>query len=271
MRQVYCVMIESTNIMTTKAKHPVRATEKSLRILDSLQELRGAGVTDLSRYLSMSKATVHHHLSTLEEFGYVVKEGNEYRLGMRLFEMGQFACREREILDLAKRDVESLAQETGELANLMIEEQGRGIYIHIARGENAVQLDTKIGTSQPLHASALGKAILSELSDERRNEIFEERGLPQVTPNTVTDRDELLTEIGTIQERGFAIDGEERAEGIRCVAAPITTNTGRLVGAVSVSGPSTRLKNERLNETIPEFVQNTANVIGINATYSHPV
>jgi DNA-binding IclR family transcriptional regulator len=150
----------------------------------------------------------------------------------------------------------------------MIEEHGRGTYIYISRGEKAVKLDTKIGTRQYLHTSAAGKAILAHMTKDRLEEVIENHGLEAKTSNTVTDRAELGSELDQIRDRGVAFDGEERAEGIRCVAAEITTNQGELIGAVSVSGPSTRMKGDRFKEEIPEIVKDTATVIGINVSYS---
>jgi DNA-binding IclR family transcriptional regulator len=254
--------------MSIKAKHPIRATEKTLRIIEALQELGEAGVTELANELGFAKGTVHHHLSTLQEYKYVVNEGTTYRLGMRFFEIGEFTRRQREIYEVARSEINELAADTGEVANLMVEEHGQGIYIYIARGEHAVKLDTVVGTCRYLHTSALGKAILAYLPDERFEEIIDQHGLPAETPQTVTDYEVLIDKLEQIRERGVAFDGEERAEGIRCVAAPVTDKEGELIGAVSVSGPVTRLKEERFKETLPEKVQDTATVIGINTSYS---
>lgn len=251
-----------------KAKNPIGASAKTLRILEALRELDGARVTELAEYLDINKGTIHHHLSTLEEFEYVTKDGPTYRLGLRLFELGEYTRSQTDVYKVAKPEIDELAEETGEMANLMIEEHGRGVYLYIARGEKAVKLDTKIGTRQYLHTSALGKAILANMSDEDFEFVLDEYGLPAETPNTVTDRSVLEEELDEIRERGVAFDGEERAEGIRCVAAPITDQTGSLIGAVSVSGPSSRLKGDWFRDRIAEMVQDTATVIGINVTYS---
>lgn len=252
----------------TKAKNPVGATEKTLRILDALESLDGAGVTELARTLDISKGTVHNHLSTLEAYEYVVKDDATYRLSLRFLELGEYTRQETSLLDIAKPEIDNLASQTGEIANLMIEEHGRGVYLYISRGEHAVALDTTVGTRQYLHTSALGKAILSNMSDPRFESVIERHGLPAETPNTVTDEHRLHEELARIRDEGVAFDGEERAEGIRCVAAPITDNDDRLLGSVSVSAPSTRMKGDRFQSEIPEQVQNTATVIGINATYS---
>jgi DNA-binding IclR family transcriptional regulator len=251
-----------------QSKNTVRSSAKTLRILEAVHELGGVGVTELAKYLDMSKATVHHHLSTLEENEYVVNDGSTYRTGLKLLEMGERARRQSGLFEIAKPDVDELAEETGELANLMVEEHGRGVYVHIASGERAIRLDTRVGTRQYLHTSALGKAILAHMPEERFEEVIDRHGLPSQTPNTVTEKDVLEEELDEIRKRGVAFDGEERAEGIRCVAAPITDNENQLVGAVSVSAPSARMKPDRFRNKIPEMVRDTATVIGINVSYS---
>ena len=250
------------------AKNPVGATEKTLRILEELKRRDGAGVTDVADELGMSKGTVHNHLSTLQEHEYVVKENGTYRLGLRFMEMGEYTRRQTKLLEVAKSEIGDLAEETGEIANLMIEEHGRGIYIYISKGGQAVNLDTHVGTRQYLHTSAIGKSILAKMDDERYEYVIDTHGLPAETPNTVTSEEKLQEELDEIRERGVAFDGEERAEGIRCVAAPITDNEGNLLGGVSVSAPVTRLKDDRFCTEMPEKVQHVATVIGINAFYS---
>jgi DNA-binding IclR family transcriptional regulator len=251
-----------------QSKNTVRSSEKTLRILEAIHELGGVGVTELAKYLDMSKATVHHHLSTLEQNEYVVNDGSTYRTGLKLLEMGERARRQSGLFEIAKPDVNELAEQTGELANLMIEEHGRGVYVHIASGEQAIRLDTRVGTRQYLHTSALGKAILAHMPEERFEAVIDRHGLPAQTPNTVTEKEVLEEELDEIRKRGVAFDGEERAEGIRCVAAPITDNQNQLVGAVSVSAPSARMKHDRFRNKIPELVRDTATVIGINVSYS---
>lgn len=252
----------------SQEKKTIKSIDKTLSILECLDELGQCGVTEIAEYLGFSKGTVHHHLSTLEDHEYVVKEGSKYSLSLKLFEMGIGTRQRTEVYSIAKGDIDELAAETGEITNLMIEEHGRGVYLYISRGEKAVQLDTKMGTRQYLHTSALGKSILAYMPDSRYEEIIQQHGLPAETPNTVTEREVLETELDEIQAQGVAFDGEERAQGIRCVAAPITSNQGRLIGAVSVSGPSTRMKGSRFKEEIPEMVKGTATVIGLNVSFS---
>jgi len=251
----------------SKTTTNIAATKTSLDILKALRELDGAGVTELATAVGVSKGTIHNHLSTLESEGYVVKDGTTYRLGLQLFSLGSYTRRQTNIYEVAKPEIDALADETGEVANLMVEENGRGIYIYIARGDRAINLDTRIGSRQYLHTSALGKAILAHLPDERREAILDQHGLPAETPNTVTDREALAEELEKVRERGVAFDGEERAENIRCVAAPVLDTEGDVLGAVSISAPATRLKNERMEQTIPERIQDTATIIALNSSY----
>ncbi|OYR64873.1 IclR family transcriptional regulator [Halorubrum ezzemoulense] len=254
--------------MTDSVTNGVQAIKKTSRILTVLQEQGGGGVTEIAGELSYNKSTVHHHLTTLREEGLVIKRGDQYHLGIRLFELGAFTRRQRDIYSVGKPQVNSLAEKTGELANLMIEENGKGVYIQVSAGEDAVNLDTSTGTEQYLHTCAIGKSILSEMPSARVDEIIDQHGLPAETSNTVTDQATLKDELEEIRERGVAFDNEERAEAIRCVATPVTNKDGELLGGISISGPATRMRGDRFKTEIPELVQNAAEVIGLNASYS---
>ena len=249
------------------ARNPVKAVETTIRILEALESLDGAGVTAVAERAGTTKGTAHNHLTTLEEHGYVAREGNEFVLGLRFFESGIYVRNRKPIYEVGVPEVEKLAEETGEIANVLVEEHGYGVYLHRATGEQALSLDTGVGSRVHLHNTALGKAILAHLPRERVDEILDSRGLPRTTANTITDRATLLATLDDVRERGVAFDMEERADGVRCVAAPVTTNDGTVCGAVSIAGPTSRMKGERLESDVPELVRRAANVVGINLTY----
>lgn len=251
-----------------EAKNPVKSVETTIQILKSLKEMDGATVTELSNELGLTKGTVHNHLSTLASHAFVVKRGQEYHLGMLFFELGQYIKnQQQQLYDLAVPEIEKLAAETGELGNLLVEEHGQGIYLYRAAGEQALSLDTGVGTRVDLHNTGLGKAILAFMPRERVEEILDRHGMARTTENTITDREELFEELENIRERGVAFDMEERVIGVQCVAAPIQTKDGRVLGAISVAGPTTRMKLEEGAGDLVELVANTADVISINATY----
>ncbi|MFC5973642.1 IclR family transcriptional regulator [Halomarina salina] len=254
--------------MGKQAKHAVKSVENAFEILDALKQLNGAGVSELSEHLGLPKSTIHNYLSTLVQEEYVVKEGSTYHIGIRFLEYGAFARIQMDIYEIARPEVDDLAERTGELANLMVEQHGRGSYLHRARGERAVQVEAHVGTRVSLHGTALGKAMLAHFPDERVDEIVEMHGLTGFTPTTITDRDELEAELAEIRETGVAFDDEERLPGLRCVAAPILSNNGRVLGAISVSGPSNRIRDDRFTEELPNRVLEAVNVIELNVTYS---
>ncbi|SFR91539.1 transcriptional regulator, IclR family [Halomicrobium zhouii] len=253
--------------MGPSATNPVKSIEAMFTIVEALKELDGAGVTELADHLELPKSTIHNYLATLEQEEYVVKEGTTYRVGLRFLDLGAYARDQVEMFEVAKPELEHLASETGELANLLVEEHGKGSYLYRTRGEMAVQVKGHVGTRAPLHSTGLGKAILAHLPEERVEAIVDHHGMPASTPETITDRDELFDELKRIRDRGFAFDDEERLRGLRCVAAPILANDD-VVGAISVSGPTNRLRDTRYREELPQKLLEVQNVIELNVTYS---
>ena len=254
--------------MAEKAKHPVRTTEKTLAIIEALKERDSGRLTELADALDMGKSAVHNHLSTLEEHGYVTKRGSEYRLGLKFLEIGGHARDRNALYEIAEPEVDDIAEETGERANLMTDEHGMGIYLYRSNGSQAIDLDTHTGLRAHLHSTALGKAILAHRPAERVDEIVDQHGLPPVNENTVTDREELLDQLERIRERGFALDDEERLQGLRCVAAPIRPADGKVIGSISVSAPTSRMGDDRFHEEIPDVVRSAANVMELRIRYA---
>jgi DNA-binding IclR family transcriptional regulator len=246
------------------AKHPVRTTSRTIEIVEGLKRLGGAGVTELADELGTTKSTVHNHLSTLEEHEYVINDGGTYSLGLRFLELGGYTRNDMKLFEMGKPEVDALAEETGELVNLAVEEHGKCVYLYRAKGSRSVHLDIHVGERMALHTTALGKAMLAHVSDRRLEEFLETTTLEAATDHSITDPDALREELATVRERGYAVDDEERVTGLRCVAAPILHEETAVVGAISVSAPTSRLKGERLAEEIPEAVNSAANVIELN-------
>ncbi|RKD95323.1 IclR family transcriptional regulator [Halopiger aswanensis] len=254
--------------MSQRPKYPVQAAATTFQIVETLHELEGAGVAELADELEMPKSTVHDHLRTLTEAEYLVNEGGTYHVGARFLELGGFARSRMKLYQVASPEIKKLAEETGEHANLMIEEHGKGIFLNKFKGDDAVTLDTHIGKRVHLHTTALGKAILAHRSESTVDEIIDRHGLPGVTERTITDETELKAQLEAIRDRGYAIDDEERVLGMRCIAAPICDENDEPLGAISVSGPTNRFTDDRFDEEIPKHVLSTANVIEVNMTYS---
>ncbi len=252
--------------MANNQSQTVDAIGTSFEILEALADLEGAGVSELASTLGIPKSTTHNHLQTLIQKEYIVQENNEYDIGLRFLRLGEYSRTRNRVFEIARPEINSLATETGELANLNVEEYGRGVFLYRAKGSDAVHMDTYAGKRVYLHTTAFGKSILAHLSAERVDKITEQHGLPAVTDQTITNLDELRSELDTISERGFALEREERLEGLCCVAAPIIVNGG-VVGAVSVSGPESRMSGTWFTEELPELILQTTNVIEVNMRY----
>ena len=249
-------------------KHPVTTVDRTLQIVEIIQELDGAGVSEIAEQVDVGKSAVHNHLNTLANREYVVKEDDQYQIGLAFLGLGAYARQRNQIYDAAHKEVDKLADETGELVNLLVEKNGMGIYLYQAQGENAVELDTYEGKRVRLHCTGLGKAILGFRPEDEVAGILDERGMPAETEHTITDQEAFFEDREQVREQGYAIDEEERLNGLRCVAAPITDDDDRAIAAISVSCPVHRVDDERFYDDLQQAVLGAANVVELEHNYS---
>lgn len=254
---------------TDANRRTLATTETSLRVVNKLKELDGARVTELAEEMDLAASTVHSHLATLEKTEYVVKEGDRYCLGLRFLNLGEYVRQNNEYFSLAKSKVDQLAAETGGRGHFIVEEHGRGIYVYTKSGEHAVETFSRDGRRLYLHQTAAGKAILAYLPRERVREIIDRQGLPRRTDNTIIDPDDLFEELEAVRERdGIAFNEEEQIRGVRAVGAPVQDAADGVIGSLSVSGPTHRMKGERLHEEVPDVVLGTANELELGIKYA---
>jgi len=248
----------------------IGATETSFAIVELLANRpEGAEITTLAAELGVSKSTVYNHLQTLKQLGYVIKSDDEYHLGLRFLTLGDSARRRIGLYPSVKDETDALVEAVGERAQVMVEERGRGIYIYQAKADQGIQTDSHIGTVVSLNATAVGKAYLAHLDEDQRGRVLDAVPLQEQTPHTLTDQETLLAELEEIRERGYAFNDEERTMGMRAVGAPIfADDADKVVGAISVSGPTTRMNGDWYREEVPERVCQAARVISIRNTYS---
>lgn len=254
-------------VIMPKGDNEIGSVKTAFRVLEEMKEAKSMGVTEVAKALDIPKSTAYSHLHTLSKDGYLIVKDGQYRLSFRLLDLGHRSRTNRNLFELAKPKVDDLAEQTGEVVNLMCEEDGDGVYLYIQLGENAVKFDTYPGMRIPLYCTALGKAILARTSESKREAYLRETDLVAETENTITDPDALCEEFETIRERGYAIDLEERAPGIRCVAAPIC-DAERCIGSLSISGPVVRMQGERFNSQLPEQLLQITSEIELGFRYS---
>lgn len=243
-----------------KPNRTVKTASTIFDIVEVLDELEKAGVTEIAESLDLAPSTVHRHLMTLVDSEYLVKEGTQYRLSLRFLQIGMHIRESHEEIKSIRPYLEQIAEESGELAWFAKEEHGYGIYVEKAEGEYAVQPYTKVGEYEYLHNVAAGKAILAFLPKSYVRNIFEIRELVEYTENTITDLDELFKELEEIREQGYAFNRGETIKNHRAVASPVLVEN-EVVGSIVISGPKKRMQGERFEQKLPELVSGAANAI----------
>lgn len=253
--------------MTNTEPRTLKTIERTIMLITYLMENNSGRVTEMADELDTSPSTVYNHLMTLEQNRFVIKEGEEYKLGLRFLSVGGWVRDNRQVYTLAQEKVRQIAEKTGERAQLIVEEHGRVIVLSTETGEDAVVADTFAGKASCMHASAAGKAILSRESPEYVDKVVDRWGLPALTTNTITDRDQLHAELRDIHDRRYSYNDEESIQGLRAIGAPLVGPNEDVVGALSVSGPTRRLKGARYREKIPNILLGAANEIELKIEY----
>lgn len=243
--------------------------ERGFEIVSLLMRRDGARVTEVADELDIAPSTAHKYLATLYDERLVIKEGDEYQVGMRFLTIGGYAKQRKPAYEVATKKIRSLAEQTGERAQFVVPEHGRAIYVEtIVSDPTAVMTNRRNGKVRYLHSSAAGKAILSHYTEEAVDEVVDRWGLPAETDHTITDRDDLFEELARVERDGVAFNDEESIDGLRSVGAPVTTSEGTVIGAISVSGPANRLKGPRFREELPDVLLGVVNEIELTIAYS---
>ncbi|MUV85342.1 helix-turn-helix domain-containing protein [Natronomonas sp. CBA1123] len=245
----------------------VGSVETLFDILEYVHQKDGVTLSEATSDLDYAKSTIHRHLSTLDQRGYVVNEEG-YHVGLRFLELGEDARNRKQAYQLAKEKVEELAEETDERAQFLVEEHGEAVYLHRAVGDHAVRTDPGIGKRIPLHATASGKSILAAMPPEKVSRIIEQTPFEKITDETITDQDTLYDELEQIRERGYAFNREENLDGLRAIGVPVKGPKGSVIGGLSVSGPSHRFTGERFKEELPSLLLGTANELELNIAHA---
>lgn len=243
----------------------VKSDERLLEILTALKEHGRSGVTELADVVELPKSTVHIHLATLEAHDFAVKADGEYRIGLKFLDFGNAAQTNNELYGIVDEKMAELAEETGEQAWCLVEEQGQAIYLCGAHGDQAIHTHTHVGKREALPNLAGGRAILANLPAERRNRIIDRHEFD--TDDAFDDRADLVSQLETIRDDGIALNTESYVKGVNAVGAPIIDNNGEVYGALSISGPANRLKERVLRTDLADLLLGVTNEIGVNLTY----
>jgi len=246
----------------------IGSVEKALDVVDIIREKEPVNATEVADSLNQSKSSVSHYLSTLSKRGYIERVGVQYQLGIKFLALGGKAREHERLFRLGKEDADEFSRETGDKVRLITERDDNGITLYQAAGNHIDESETHVGTTEALYCTAAGKAFLAEISKKELDRYLNNNTLKPHTTNTITDKEQLRSELDKVRSSGIAFDDQERYEGVRCVAASITLSDGSILGTFSVSAPVEQMPEDRFRVDIPDRIQNTVTVVKINTTYS---
>lgn len=233
-------------------------TTTSLEILQLLESMDGARVSQIAERLGSPKSTVHGHLATLRAKQFVMKRGDAYHLGPELVRLGNHVRTQKGEYVLAGEFTQRLFEEIGFRATFAVEMGGRAVFIHTASGERGEWAHERLGSRLYLHDTAVGKAILAAMPQARAEQILDEWGTPRETENTITDPDELFAELERVRERGYAVNHEENLQGLHAIGVAATEQSGNVIGGFSITGPKHSFtgsdRERQLADTVTERV-----------------
>lgn len=237
--------------------YKVQALDRAFAVLDLLGESETPlGLAQVANSLQLHKSTAHRFLMVLERHHMVERTGGgKFRLGLRLFDFGNRAIEQYDLRERAQPHLRRLVAETEETAHLCILEQARVIYIDKIEPARSVRMITRVGASNPVHCTAVGKAMLAFLPEDRVDDIVRRTRFERFTPRTIATAEALRSEIEKTHRRGYAVDDEELEEGLRCIAVPVLDAQRLPVAAVSISGPSFRVTAQKLPSIANHLLQ----------------
>lgn len=248
----------------------VQSVLRALKILDCFtgnnEEL---GISEISEYMDLSKSTTYGLVNTLKAVGYLAQDekSKKYRLGIKLFELGNLVHRRIDLRAEARPLCMELSGEYGTTVHLATFDEGDVIYIDKLVNYDMQIASSQIGRRAPMYCTGVGKSILAYIDNEYLDKYVFSRELKKITKNTISTREQLIEELQITRSRGYAIDDEEIEIGLRCVAAPIFDYNAYPIAAVSVSA-TFRKMNDSMIEKISKDVKQCALKISERMGYS---
>jgi DNA-binding IclR family transcriptional regulator len=226
----------------------LKSLRKVVSILDAFStSRRSLSLAEVSAVTGFPRSTAHRLAASMRDVGLLDQDGHRdrYRLGLKLFELGNTVLANMDLHREARPLVDALSQVTGHLVHLAVFDGRQAIVIHRVAADSGTPLT--LIEAAPVHCTSVGKAILA-FQPAARIDAIVDGGLKRFTEATITDGRKLRSELKAIRSRGYAFDEGEHQPGIRCVGAPIHDRAGRVVAGLSVSGPARRLKKDQVAE-----------------------
>lgn len=233
----------------------VQSVDRALSILEMLSDYsEGLSIKEISEKVNLHKSTVHRLLGTLIVRGFVEQDNKngKYRISLKLFELGNKRIEDMDILNSSKYHTENLMKSINEVVHLVVKDGNKIVYIDKVEADNTIRMASNIGRRSPLYCTSVGKTMLAYMKDDEVEDIWKSSNIKALTKNTIIDFDEFKEELKKIKEQGYAEDDEENELGVRCIGAPIFNRFGKVEGAISISGPTTRVKKKDVKRIAKE-------------------
>tara|TARA_B100000497_G_scaffold127651_1_gene170209 strand:+ start:1566 stop:2345 length:780 start_codon:yes stop_codon:yes gene_type:complete len=214
------------------------------------------GVTELSKEIGANKSTVFRFLAQMQAIGILDKDTytERYRLGLKLFELGNRVDLRSAFIEKTHPVLESVAKDITETVHIGVLKNRKVLYVDKVESPHGLRISSHIGSFNPAHATGLGKVLLAYLPDEVRNEtldfIFNQDELKSYTTSTIIDKTHMIRELSLIRVNQYAIDKEEFEMGLICVAIPIFNQNQQVVASLSASGPASRFKENEIQRYV---------------------
>ena len=253
-----------------KSEYIIQAVSHALDLLEQFHDdVDELGVTELSKRLKLHKNNVFRLLATLESRGYIEqnKATENYRLGLKALELGQTFIKQMGLLRQAKPILERMVEESNETSYVAIYKENHIVYLDVIETSLTVRVVSRVGSRLPAYCTASGKVHMAHMSEEELDELLASTKFVQHTPATIANADAMRKALDKVREDGYAIDDEELDAGVRCIAAPIRDYTRRIVGAISISGPSMRISDERIKAELVPLVLNASSDLSTRLGY----
>lgn len=237
----------------TDGRQVLQTTATSLELVDHILELGGASLSDLVETTGLAKSTVHSHLATLAEYGYVVNEDNRYHLGAKFCHLGDYVRTGKEYHRIAEEVIARLAEESTMEVDFAVEEHGRVVSLYGNLDFSNLPRFLIDGSPFHVHTTASGKAIVAHYDENRVRSIIDRWGLPAATDRSITTEEELFEELERVRERGFAENRGEAIEGFWAIGKAVRSPRGDVYGSLNLSGPA-YLVDDEVRETQAELL-----------------
>ena len=227
----------------------VQSLVRALSLLNALSEAdEGIALTELAQQVGLTTSTAHRLLTTLQQERYVHFHGERrvWSVGVQAFIAGKAFLKTRDVVASARLQMRALMEESGETVNMAVEDQYEAVYLSQVECRQMMRVFARPGGRVPLHCSSVGKALLMAMPDSELARVLHQRGLPRLTSKTISTPAALRRDLQQAREQGYAIDDEEHAVGLRCIAAPIFNENAEALAAISLSGPMARISDARI-------------------------